>query len=435
MAKANTASKEGAAETVGEGGFRAASLVMVALAASALFLLALYALLGERDGRDRGDARAPSANGVTAIGLGALNDMLRRLDYPVVAKAGVSGEAPVGAVVIVTDLNDAARLQETRYRFEQAGTILVVLPKWRIPWSTFGRRFAERVWRVPSSEPTRAAANAMKAGRAESEAKPGLEREEGAFSPPTRNPLSVAPTIDKAQLLTGGGLIPVIARADGAMLLAEVPVDDSRLPPLFILSDPDPLLNHGVDDGENAEFAIRLLEWLGAGDGGVAFDDGPGAPKSPASFWASLFEPPLLAVTIAILALFGALGLLALGRFGSRAVDRPGQAAGKEALLDAAAALLRQGDGDRIVIRRFLEESMRDAAARLSAPSMTERTALLDWFDKVEQTRRMRRRLKELDQAVAAAEAAPRSAARPERLTALAQEINAWREEMLRGQV
>ena len=84
-------------------------------------------------------------------------------------------------------------------------------------------------------------------------------------------------------------------------------------------NDPDPLLNHGIDEGDNALFAIRLIELLGGDDAVIAFDDGPGAPRTPASFWIAMFEPPLIAITIAIAALFAGLGLIAIARFGSRA--------------------------------------------------------------------------------------------------------------------
>lgn len=415
----------------GEGGFRAGAVILLALTSCILFVITLYAFLGEQQGRDRGDTRAPSSTGVTAIGLGGLNELLRRVDRRLEPKAGVKGRASPGAVVLVSDLNDEARLRQARYRFENARAILVILPKWRIPWFTFGRKFAEQVWLTPSSEPQNAAAEAMKAGLASATARPKILREPGAFAAPSRNPLGVAPSIDKAQLLVGGGLTPIVANADGAMLLAEIPTADAGLPPLFILSDPDPLLNHALDEGDNALFAVRLIELLGGEDAVVAFDDGPGAPRTPASFWFAMFEPPLIAITIAIIALFAGLGLIALARFGGRAPDRPGQAAGKEALLDAAASLLRQGDGDRFVIRRFLEETMRDVAAQLQAPSLPERTALIKWLAQLERARRARLSVTALDEAVA--EITRSRAIRPERLTDLARDINAWREEMLRG--
>ena len=429
--KASAAPGETAAQ--GEAGFRAGAVVAVVTVAGLLFLVALYAFLSERSGPDQGDRRAPSSTGVTAIGLGAFNALLRRLDRTVEAKAGVEDARYFrrGSVVIVSDANDEKRLRDLRHRYDRAGAIVVVLPKWRIPWLTFGDRFAERVWLISKSEPQRAADHLRKAGLAR-EAEPlELERQDGAFAAPARNPLSIAPTIEKAQLLRGGGLEPVIAAADGAMLLAQIPTRRDGLPPLYVLSDPDPLLNHGLDDGDNALFAIRLVEWLGGTRAPIAFDDGPGAPTTPASFWIALFKPPLIAVTFAVIALFMALGLLAIARFGSRAADRPGQAAGKEALLDAAAALLRQGDGDRIVIRRFFDETARDVARALQGPRQEDDRGLIGWLEQAERARRVAPRIASLNRAVASAETGARPSA--EALTALAQDINAWREEMLSG--
>ncbi|MEL6978963.1 MAG: DUF4350 domain-containing protein [Pseudomonadota bacterium] len=416
----------------GEGGFNIAVVIGVVLTASLLFAAALYASLSGREGRDPGDERAPSSQGVTAIGLGAFATMLEELGRDVEHDAEQAGR---GAIIVISDARTGTaeqreRLLALRYRHHSAESVLLILPKWRLPRRAFGRRFAQEVDLAPRSAPTRAIDAALDA--LGSFTNPSIDRRDGALPAPRRNTLGLDPEIETAQVMRSEGLAPLIAVSGGAMLLGEAEIGgDDGLPRLFILSDPDPLLNHGLDDGENAAFAARLIARLGPADAQIAFDDGPAPPRIPPNFWAALFEPPLIAVTFAILALFMVIGLIGLARFGGREPDRPGQAAGKDALLDASAALLRQGDGDRAVIRRFFDETLKDVGARLQAPDLSKREALAAWLTSLERKRAPSRALYDLETRVSAAAAGPRPTA--DALTALARDINAWREEMLRG--
>lgn len=412
----------------GGAGFSAAMLGGAAALGAVLLIIALYVAVGEQRGRDPGDARAPSSTGVSAIGLRALADLARGLDLEVEANAGGLDHAAGASVVLVSDAEDSERLSSARWRYDGAEAVLVILPKWRLPYRAFGRRFAKEVQPVALSTAEKALSDLI-AGLGYTDFE--VLRATGPLPRPALNAIGVAPTIDAPQLMRGRALRPLIARADGAMLLAEAAFQEDGLPRLFILSDPDPLLNHGIDDGDNAVFAMRLVERLGGPTPFLGFDDGPGAAVTPATFWASLFQPPLIAITAALLVLFAAIGLIGLSRFGPRLSDRPGLAAGKALLLDAAAALLRQGDGDRAVIRRFFEETLRDVGARLHAPDLRETERLRDWLAEAEKTRQPQTGVATLSAEVAALAEGPRP--RAERLTMLAREISGWREEMLRG--
>ncbi|MEM9724302.1 MAG: hypothetical protein AAF909_02420 [Pseudomonadota bacterium] len=433
--------KDRGAPSGGEAGFNTGALIAVVLIAAALFTAALYASLGEQTGRDRGDLRAPSANGQSAVGVGGLADLMRGLAWEVETRAGEPGFSPAGAVVLVTDVLNSRRLEEAADRHRDAEAVLIMLPKWRIRELQFGRRFASRVRRVPLFSVRGAVNGALEAGGAASIGpSPAVRQGESAKARRVAiGDLPSAPTLaDPQTLAQDDRLRPLATLEDGSTLVAEIIADDPFGPPMFLLSDPDPLLNHGLDDGANAAFAVRLFEYLADGRTTLlAIDHGPAPRTTPASFWFAMFEPPLAAVTLAILALFLVLGLISVARFGTRATDRPGQAAGKDALLDAAAALLRQGDGDRFVIRRFFEETVRDLGARLQAPAGADHAALLRWLRQMERTRLSgaageRRDGASLEAEVEALVASGRPNA--ELMTALAQEINRWREEMLRGQ-
>ena len=73
--------------------------------------------------------------------------------------------------------------------------------------------------------------------------------------------------------------------------------------PLFVLADPDLLNNHGMADARRAAAALALLDWLNSTDAeAVHFDvtlNGLGNSKSPLKL---AFDPPFLAVTLALVA-------------------------------------------------------------------------------------------------------------------------------------
>jgi hypothetical protein len=104
------------------------------------------------------------------------------------------------------------------------------------------------------------------------------------------------------------------------------------------------LLNtHGIADARRAAAALALLDFLNSTDAeAVHFDvtlNGLGSSKSPLRL---AFDPPFLAVTLAIFAALLLAGMQALVRFGVPLRAERAIAFGKAALVDNSAALVRK---------------------------------------------------------------------------------------------
>ena len=143
-------------------------------------------------------------------------------------------------------------------------------------------------------------------------------------------------TIDDKQVPST--LYPLIADRDGAVLAQIGPT------PLYVLADPDLVDNAGLKSLDHARAAVALIDWLATSSRSkhIAFDvtlNGLGHARSPLTL---AFDPPFLAMTLAIVAVLVLLGLAALTRFGAPRRRERAIAFGKAALVDNSAALVRK---------------------------------------------------------------------------------------------
>ena len=141
-----------------------------------------------------------------------------------------------------------------------------------------------------------------------------------------------------SQFISGEGLEPIVTDASGRIVLGKLPNS-----PWFVLADPDLLNNHGMGDARRAQAALALLDFLNSTDAEAVYFDvtlnGLGHSKSPLKL---AFDPPFLAVTLAILAALLLAGLQAIVRFGVPLRPERAIAFGKAALVDNSAALVRK---------------------------------------------------------------------------------------------
>ena len=168
---------------------------------------------------------------------------------------------------------------------------------------------------------------------------------------------------------------PLITDGDGAVLAQIGPT------PLYVLADPDLIDNAGLNSLDHARAAVALLDFLGSSTGTnrIAFDvtlDGLGQQRSPLAL---AFQPPFLAMTLAIAAVLVLLGIYALARFGAPRRRERAIAFGKAALVDNSAALIaRAGRAHRLGGR--YAAVIRDRAARAFGVSPRLRGAAVDAY-------------------------------------------------------
>lgn len=166
------------------------------------------------------------------------------------------------------------------------------------------------------------------------------------------------------QTIAGDDLRAVVTDRSGRIVLGQVGSQQ-----FYILADPDLLNNRGMNDQQQALAGLALLDFLNSTDADrVLFDvtsNGLGATRSPLKL---LFEPPFLAVTLAIAAALLLAGVQALTRFGS--ARRPERAIrfGKAALVDNTAALVRRAGREAQLGYRYAQVARRRAASLLRLP-------------------------------------------------------------------
>lgn len=170
-------------------------------------------------------------------------------------------------------------------------------------------------------------------------------------------------------------LHPLVTDGAGGIVVAQI--GDG---PLYVLADPDLLSNIGMKDAGQAASALALLDWLNAsGAEGIDFDvtlNGFGRSPSPLRL---AFEPPFLAMTLALVAALLLAGLHALGRFGPVRPRQRAIAFGKAALVDNSAAMVRKAGREARLGARYVAV-VRDRAVRAFGVPARLRDEALDAY-------------------------------------------------------
>ena len=154
--------------------------------------------------------------------------------------------------------------------------------------------------------------------------------------------------------------------------------------PLYLLADPDLLSNRAMGDRERAGAALAMLDFLNStGAKSVVFDvtlNGFGRSRSPLRL---IFDPPFLAVTLAIAAALLLAGLQAIARFGAPRSPERAIAFGKAALIDNAAALVRQARREAALGGRYAEMIRDRAVTVFGVPARLRDLAINDYLDRL----------------------------------------------------
>lgn len=336
------------------------------------FAASLYFMGG--GGTESGvDAVGPSAFSRSAIGYAGLADILHRIGIPVVKSRyeALTKLGPGSVLVIAEPLPGLAGI-EGMAALAQAPAALLILPKWQGEESRSHAGWLARAQPWPMVVPAQVLALAVPGAR--------LVRQD-KIAGWTVNRLGKTPVLDPpVQLIRSDRLRPIVGNADG-MLLGEL---DDRGRRLLVLADPDVLANHGIARGENAAFAVALIEALGSGRVAppkVVFDETlHGYVAQPASPARLLLRFPFVFATAQ--AALGVLLLLwaSLGRFGAPEATPPALAAGKTGLIRNAAALLDHAGHRPVMVQRYVQATLREAARLLHAPRGLDGPALIDWL-------------------------------------------------------
>ena len=383
---------------------------------SAFVVLSAYAP-DLRSGSD-GGAHALSKS---AVGFAGAVELLRGLDEPVVVSRGQPPATGEGSGVLVltpapfTDPKDITAIHFT-------GLKLIVLPKWATGPSPQSRVWVQKLGVLPDSAVAHVLAFGGDFGKTviaqrSGASRPVLHAGSGAGFPAGEVlPLGA---IDSLQTLSGPGWDPIVTDEQGHAVLAL-----SRQGGVAVLSDPDLLNTQGIADLTTARAGVEILDRL-RDKGAVVFDvtlNGFGRGRSLLKL---AFEPPLLGVTLCLVAAAMMMGLHAAARFGPADRPQPVLALGKRALADNSAALVRMARREPRMAGAYAALTREAASKAVGAPRDLGEGQLDALLDRLGAARGLQDRYSSL---AAEAGAAKTNA----ELISVARRLFQWRGEMTR---
>jgi uncharacterized protein DUF4350 len=397
--------------------------VLIGLTTAALvtFLASLFFMTREESNERGHDAVGPSTFSISAIGHAGFAAILSNLGIPVVKSQYASSEklGPGSVLVIAEPLPSLLSFESFRPLLD-AKTVLLVLPKRAGSASEKRPDWLGKTEVLPDT--------VAKAILDFAVAKGEITRPETADDW-TKNALGPRPNVSSpVQLMQSDMLRPIVATGAG-ILVGAVESHGHRL---WVLSDPDIIANHGIAQGGNAEFAVSLIDRL-LGDGGrVVFDETVhGFVAQPASPLKLLFTFPYVFATVQGVIAIALLLWATIARFG---VPEPVPAplrAGKLGLIENAAKLLEFAGHQKVIVRRYVEATIREVANQIHAPSELSEQPLLEWLRRVGESRAVGSDCMQIYRQAGEQAAAARTD--PEALVSIVRDIHRWKKEMLDG--
>ncbi|MFO1056727.1 MAG: DUF4350 domain-containing protein [Dongiaceae bacterium] len=391
-------------------------LIAWAAAAALVFSASLFVMTGRDDqGTGLPDAAGPSAYSRSSIGHAGFLRLLRRLGIPASASQADSWSKPGqgGVLVVAEPRTDEAGLADAGFLLGEGFDLVLVLPKrGGVPQPSHpGWLAATRLLDVATVARVLALVDADAAVVRPARAPSWTVRE-----------LRALPTLPAPQLMVSRKLRPVVAGPDG-MLVGQLETDNGRV---VVLSDPDVIANHGLGQGDNAALAVEILGLLRGPDGNVVFEETVhGYRERPVSPLALLLQFPWLLLTLQGVLALALLGWSAAGRFGAPEPLPRALPLGSATLIETGARLLDRPAHHALMVRRYLDLTLAELAARLHAPPGLAGAALAAWLDRVAAARGVAAGAAALERRLAAAGDDAAS------LAAVAAAAFAWRQEIL----
>lgn len=258
---------------------------------------------------------------------------------------------------------------------------LLILPKWLIKPDPDNPGWVYRVGLRADQDPENVLAPAYRLD---------VQRHRRSRGAPLRTVPDWAPTELRftspaaLQTISGTNLKPLVTDRAGRAVVAQLGGTQ-----LYLLADPDLLANHGLGDRRQAAAALALLDYLNStGAESVLFDvtlNGLGQSPSPLRL---AFDPPFLAVTLALTAALLLAALQARTRFGPARRPERAIAFGKAALIGNAAALVRKAGRERALGERYAQMIRDQARVAFAVPAQLRDSEIDAYLDRLERRRR-----------------------------------------------
>jgi hypothetical protein len=354
---------------------RMAVLLVLISAASLLGLMLLFAYAP--------DLRSESSNGGdtvsrSAIGFAGLRELLDL--------SGVATELDRGALsrpdtkpslVILTPDPGTSAGDISEYEF--VAPTLIILPKWLVTPQIAREDWVSKFGAVP---PGQVAAMMQRiAPGVTLVMRPGSAKNVDVMLGPAASPGFSPFTLPQIEELRsiGGAKSLLIARNYGPILTMATHAGQ----PVYILSEPDLMNDHGLSDRTNARAALMTIGQLRRGNGPVRFDVTLNGLGRDPGLLRAMFQTPLVGATICSLLAAILIGWHAASRFGAPVEPGSVFTRGKKILAANTADLLRMMGREGAMAVRLVQSERDMALARLgarlaSAPEQDELLAIIE---------------------------------------------------------
>ena len=340
-----------------------------------LLALSVYFMIRPQSTSPGGDDIGPGTFSRSALGHAGLAQMLERLGIRVV-KSRYDSLRKLGDedLLVIAEPEMTPEILSEAQRLLDAETVLLVLPKREgTPSRTHSGWIADSALRSETEIQEILTMLDLDATIAYTRQAPVWKHNELGVTPQIAAPI---------QLITAQGMWPIVGTDRGA-LVGEFQRGRHLL---WVLADPDVIENHGLTRGANAAFAVALINKLRGDSGTVVFDEtvhGYGYVAPPASPLKLLFTFPYVLATAQGFLAIGLLLWATVGRFGKAEPVPPALDAGKRGLIQNVAELLGFAGHHEIVVQRYVQEALRDAARQLHAPPALAEGKLISWLNRV----------------------------------------------------
>lgn len=341
-------------------------------AAIATFALSLY-FMG-RPGEPGGtDAVGPTTFSRSAIGHAGIADVLQRLGVSVIKSRDNSADKlGKDGVLVLAEPRPTAISEPALRALLDARAVLLVLPKWT------GRASEKNPgWLATAEEKPPSQAQwvlNLVAGGGE------VVRESQTPSWTTNLVAGRQPQLETpVQLMRSDALRPIVG-APAGILVGEL----KQKRTVWVLADPDVIANHGIGQADNAALALAIINRLRGRNGPVVFDETiHGFVAQPANPMALLFQFPFVVATLQVVAGLALLLWATMARFGAPQSAPPALSAGRQGLLQNVAQLITFAGHGQVMVRRYVQETVRETAQQLHAPRALTGQGLAAWLTRV----------------------------------------------------
>lgn len=411
--------------TEGQGSRFSVRTVALLIAVCVFSLSGLAVLSAYAPDLRKGDDGGAHALSRSAVGFAAATRLLRDTGRTVLLSRGPL-HASDEALLILTPgpQHDLDAIESLHHD----GATLVVLPKWVTTAHPTHRGWVQAAGLLPTQAVVRPlTAPEADSGDVESppSSPPVVSRRPGATHPrlmrPDGEPIGALGEVTELQTLSGPEWIPVVVDESGGAVLAM-----NRASHLYVLADPDLLNTQGLRQPPSAAAALRMVDLIRPGDGGIIFDVTLPGFSRPRSILRLMLEPPLLGATLALLAAAALVAFQAAVRFGPGRRQGRAIALGKRALADNSAGLIRLAGREHSMADPYARMVRAAVTRAIGAPRNLDGEALDAFLD------RLGERLG-AHQTYSALAAEARSAKSPGELVRIARNLHRWKLEMTRG--